>query len=74
MSIRQRIKSTDWHHCTETVSTDKEDSTNKNESVDLSDMPSLEGHEKVNEGKGLKISKQTINETSNIISTNKSRI
>ena len=37
-------------------------------------MPSLEDHEKVKEGKGLKISKQTINETSNIISTNKSRI
>ena len=49
-----------------------EESTDKEESVDLSDMLPLEG-EKVKEGKGLKILLQkTINQTSNIIKTNKS--
>ena len=36
--------------------TDKEESTDKKEkSVDLSDIPPLEGDEEVKEGKGLKI-------------------
>ena len=38
----------------EKKSTDKEESTDKKESVDLSDMPPLEGDEKLKEGKGLK--------------------
>ena len=44
----------------------------KLESVDLSDIPPLEGYEKVKEGKkNIFNSKQIINQTSNIISTNK---
>ena len=34
---------------------ENEESANKDESVDLSDMPPLEGDEGVKEGKGLKI-------------------
>ena len=49
-----------------------EELTDKEESVDLSDMLSLEG-EKIKEGKGLNILLQkTINQTSNVIKTNKS--
>ena len=53
-------------------SENKEESTDKKESVYLSDMPPLEGDEEVKEGR-IKIfnSKQIINETSNTISTNK---
>ena len=55
-------------------SENKEESIVKEELTDLSDMARLEDHkEEVKEGKGLKTfnSKQTINQTSNIISTNK---
>ena len=48
--------------------------SNKEEFVDLSDIPALEDDEEVKEGKILFFFnfKQTINCTSNIISTNKS--
>ena len=42
-------------------STDKEESTDENESVDLYDMPPPEGDEEVKEGKGLEILTLLIN-------------
>ena len=48
----------------------KEESTNKEQSVDISDMTPLEGNEEeVKEGKGILI--LTLNIISNIVSTNK---
>ena len=53
---------------------ENEETTNKMETVGLPDMPPLEGDEKeIKKSKRIKYmnSKQTINKTSNIISTNK---
>ena len=55
--------------------TDKEESTDKEELTDVPPIPPLEGdEEEAKEGKGFKIfnSKEIINQSANIISTNKS--
>ena len=63
-----------WYEYKEQL-TDKEESTDKEELTDVPPIPPLEGdEEEAKEGKGFKIfnSKEIINQSANIISTNKS--